>query len=171
MREPRCFDIERRPRGMHCGREARRGTDDDRRHPVSADAHQHALGNPHGLRAAFAAAQGLQLGVDARRRFAQGQLAQSEQILALEEVIRRALGMHAVVNLAGPQARQQLIRRNIDELDVVGRGDQLTQVAVEVPRKLTSKQRELVEALALELGEDVQPEQKSFMDKLRELFG
>ena len=65
----------------------------------------------------------------------------------------------------------RLKQKGIPKRTGVGRGDQLTQVTVEVPRKLTSKQRELVEALALELGEDVQPEQKSFMDKLRELFG
>jgi molecular chaperone DnaJ len=65
----------------------------------------------------------------------------------------------------------RLKQKGIPKRTGVGRGDQLTQVAVEVPRKLTTRQRELVEALALELGEDVQPEQKSFMDKLRELFG
>jgi cobalamin biosynthesis protein CbiG len=39
-----------------------------------------------------------------------------------------------------------------------------------VPTQLTESQRKLLEALAKELGEDVQPQHKSFMDKLRELF-
>ena len=52
-----------------------------------------------------------------------------------------------------------------------GRGDQLVEIALEVPTRLTARQRELVEQLARELGEDVQPQQKGFMDKLRELFG
>jgi molecular chaperone DnaJ len=53
----------------------------------------------------------------------------------------------------------------------VGRGDQRVEVTVEVPSKLTSRQRELLEELAKELGEEFQPEHKSFMGKLRDLFG
>jgi molecular chaperone DnaJ len=52
----------------------------------------------------------------------------------------------------------------------LGRGDQRVEVAIEVPTQLTDRQRQLLEALAQELGEDVQPQQKSFMEKLRELF-
>ena len=52
----------------------------------------------------------------------------------------------------------------------MGRGDQRVEVAIEVPTQLTDRQRQLLEALAKELGEDVQPQQKSFMEKLRELF-
>jgi molecular chaperone DnaJ len=40
-----------------------------------------------------------------------------------------------------------------------------------VPTELTSRQRELLEELGRELGEDVQPQQRSFMEKLRDLFG
>jgi len=53
----------------------------------------------------------------------------------------------------------------------LGRGDQKVEVAIEVPTQLTGKQRELLEELAKELGEDVQPERRSFMSKLRDLFG
>jgi molecular chaperone DnaJ len=52
-----------------------------------------------------------------------------------------------------------------------GRGDQLVQVAVEVPTSLTPRQREIVEQLARELGTDVQPQQKTFVEKLKEFFG
>ncbi|HEY5145325.1 MAG TPA: DnaJ C-terminal domain-containing protein, partial [Polyangiaceae bacterium] len=52
----------------------------------------------------------------------------------------------------------------------LGRGDQRVEVTIEVPTRLTDRQRQLLEALAGELGEDVQPQQKSFMEKLRELF-
>jgi molecular chaperone DnaJ len=52
-----------------------------------------------------------------------------------------------------------------------GRGDQLVQVAVEVPTSLTPRQREIVEQLAKELGTDVQPQQKTFVEKLKEFFG
>jgi molecular chaperone DnaJ len=53
----------------------------------------------------------------------------------------------------------------------LGRGDQRVEVAIEVPTQLTDRQRELLEQLAKELGEDVQPQRKSFMGKLRDLFG
>ncbi len=65
----------------------------------------------------------------------------------------------------------RLKQKGIPKRTGVGRGDQLTEVHVEIPRKLSSKQREIIELLAKELGEEVQPEQKSFMDKLRDLFG
>jgi molecular chaperone DnaJ len=53
----------------------------------------------------------------------------------------------------------------------LGRGDQRVEVAIEVPTQLTGRQRELLEQLAKELGEDVQPERRSFVSKLRDLFG
>ena len=52
-----------------------------------------------------------------------------------------------------------------------GRGDQLVEVKIEIPTQLTPAQRELIEKLAGELGEEVQPQQASFMEKLRNLFG
>ena len=52
-----------------------------------------------------------------------------------------------------------------------GRGDQLVEVAVEVPTSLTVRQRELMEELAKELGDEVQPQQKTFVQKLKEFFG
>jgi molecular chaperone DnaJ len=53
----------------------------------------------------------------------------------------------------------------------LGRGDQRVEVAIEVPRDLTERQRQLLEQLARERGEDVEPHPKSFVDKLRDLFG
>jgi len=47
----------------------------------------------------------------------------------------------------------------------------MTEVTIEVPTKLTDRQREIIAELARELDETVQPQQKSFMEKLRELFG
>lgn len=52
-----------------------------------------------------------------------------------------------------------------------GRGDQLVEVTIEVPTQLTASQKELVARLAQELGESVQPQQATFMEKLRALFG
>lgn len=51
-----------------------------------------------------------------------------------------------------------------------GRGDQLVRVFVEVPTKLTDRQRELLEQFADETDTDVSPVTKGFLDKLRDLF-
>jgi molecular chaperone DnaJ len=53
----------------------------------------------------------------------------------------------------------------------LGRGDQRVEVTIEVPTQLTERQRQIMEELARELGEDVQPQRSSFLDKLRDLFG
>jgi molecular chaperone DnaJ len=52
-----------------------------------------------------------------------------------------------------------------------GRGDQLVEVTVEVPTQLTPSQKELIARLAQDLGESVQPQQATFMEKLKSLFG
>jgi molecular chaperone DnaJ len=53
----------------------------------------------------------------------------------------------------------------------IGRGDQRVEVAIEVPTDLTARQRELLEELQKELGEDVQPQRKTFLGKLKDIFG
>lgn len=52
-----------------------------------------------------------------------------------------------------------------------GRGDQLVIVNVEVPTRLTNEQRELFEKLAKTLGSEVRPQEKSFLDLLKEVLG
>jgi molecular chaperone DnaJ len=51
------------------------------------------------------------------------------------------------------------------------RGDQLVTVLVEVPQKLTRRQRELLAELGRELGEEVHPQRRTFLEKLKDLFG
>lgn len=53
----------------------------------------------------------------------------------------------------------------------LGRGDQRIEVAIEVPAALTPRQRELLEEFAKESSEDVQPQRRTFVEKLRDLFG
>lgn len=53
----------------------------------------------------------------------------------------------------------------------MGRGDQRVHIALEVPRELSARQRELIMALAEESSEVVAPEQSNFLDKLKSLFG
>ncbi len=50
------------------------------------------------------------------------------------------------------------------------RGDQLLHLFVEVPTRLSSRQRDLLEEFAEEGGDEVSPAQKGFLEKLRELF-
>lgn len=57
----------------------------------------------------------------------------------------------------------------IDSVHGGRRGDQLVAVAIAVPRKLTRKQREILQEFAKE-GGDVIEEEKSFFDKLKEAF-
>lgn len=51
-----------------------------------------------------------------------------------------------------------------------GRGDQLVTIVVEIPTRLSRHQKKLVEDLAAEMGIEAQPEQASFLEKLRSLF-
>ena len=51
-----------------------------------------------------------------------------------------------------------------------GRGDQLVEVTVEVPSEVSPRAQELIKELAEELGEDVQPQQRTFVEKLKSLF-
>jgi molecular chaperone DnaJ len=52
-----------------------------------------------------------------------------------------------------------------------GRGDQLVEVSVEVPTALSPRARQLLEELGNEMGESVQPGQRSFVEKLKDLLG
>lgn len=52
-----------------------------------------------------------------------------------------------------------------------GRGDQLVRVVIETPRKLTPRQRELLEEFARSSGDDVNPISKGFFEKVKEMFG
>jgi molecular chaperone DnaJ len=54
----------------------------------------------------------------------------------------------------------------------IGRGDQRVEVAIEVPTHLTARQKELLEQLSQELGEDVhQPQRRTFLGMLKDIFG
>ena len=51
-----------------------------------------------------------------------------------------------------------------------GRGDHLVEVVVELPEELSERARGLLEALGQELGESVNPQPRTFADKLRNLW-
>ena len=50
------------------------------------------------------------------------------------------------------------------------RGDQLLHIFVEVPSKLSKRQRQLLEEFAAESGDEVSPVTRGFLEKLRDLF-
>lgn len=61
--------------------------------------------------------------------------------------------------------------KGVPDVRGYGRGDELVRVTIETPRKLTARQRELLEEFAKLSGEDVQPMTKGFLDKVKEMFG
>lgn len=61
--------------------------------------------------------------------------------------------------------------KGVPDLRGYGRGDELVRVIVEVPRKLTARQRELMEEFARDMQKEVNPLSKGFFDKVKEMFG
>ncbi len=64
-----------------------------------------------------------------------------------------------------------LRKRGLPDIRTQQPGDQLVQVLIEVPRKLSSKQEELLREFAETEHKNVQPAKKSFLEKLGEVFG
>jgi molecular chaperone DnaJ len=74
---------------------------------------------------------------------------------------------------AGTQSGQmfRLRGRGVPDLNGYGTGDELVRIVVETPRKLTARQRDLLEEFAKLSGEDVHPMSKSFFDKVKSMLG
>jgi molecular chaperone DnaJ len=74
---------------------------------------------------------------------------------------------------AGTQSGQvfRLKGKGIRDLNGYGRGDEVVRVLVETPKKLTPRQRELLEEFARLSGEEVHPLSKSFLDKVKSMLG
>ncbi|MGV8082811.1 MAG: molecular chaperone DnaJ [Coriobacteriia bacterium] len=53
----------------------------------------------------------------------------------------------------------------------IGRGDLIVHVSIDVPKKLTKRQRELVEELAKEFGEETREQPKTPLQKLKDWLG
>jgi len=65
----------------------------------------------------------------------------------------------------------KLAGKGLPQLGGRQRGDQIVQIFVEVPTKLTDRQRELLEEFAREGGTEVSPVSRSFVEKLKDLLG
>jgi molecular chaperone DnaJ len=61
--------------------------------------------------------------------------------------------------------------KGVPHLRGSGRGDQLVVVNVEIPKNLNAEQRRLFEELAHSLGSEVRPQERSFLDWLKETLG
>jgi molecular chaperone DnaJ len=61
--------------------------------------------------------------------------------------------------------------RGIPDINGYGRGDEIVRILVETPRKLSARQRELLEEFARLSGEEVHPLSKSFLEKVRSMLG
>lgn len=64
----------------------------------------------------------------------------------------------------------RLKEKGIPRLRSNGRGDQYIKVLVEVPKKLSDKQKELLKEFAKENGEEMHEQRKNFFDKMKDLF-
>lgn len=77
--------------------------------------------------------------------------------------------------LAVPRGTQsgevlKLKGRGMPDVNGRGRGDELVEIVVETPRKLSARREELLRELADLDHEDVSPRRKSFFEKLRDYF-
>ncbi len=61
--------------------------------------------------------------------------------------------------------------KGVPFLRSTGRGDQLVVVNVDIPKHLTTEQRQLFEQLAKSLGSEVRPQERGFLDWLKETLG
>lgn len=94
-----------------------------------------------------------------------------------------ALGANVEIPLVGGNRHQLEIPGGTQSGDILqvrgegisrhngyGRGDQLVRISVEVPKKLTQKQEEILRELADTEQVHVTPERKSFFEKVKEYF-
>jgi hypothetical protein len=97
------------------------------------------------------------LGLDVLGHLAQRDLAQRGQVLDPEEVVERGLDALLRVDLAGLQSRDQRLARQVDEHDLVGRGDHGVGhgLAHARPGELRHLVVEALEVLDVDGGEDV----------------
>ena len=61
-------------------------------------------------------------------------------------------------------------KRGMPVLNSSGRGDLYVEVKVTIPEKLTRQQRELLEQLAQTLGQENQPQKRSLLNKMKDIF-
>ena len=116
----RRLDVDGGPLDAELRREPRRAAHDVLAARARADAaQQRSLGLPDALDR-LVGAVGLDVVLDAVGGAAQRELAQRHQVALAEEVARRALDLLGQVDLAGLEAREQVVGGNVDQHHLVG---------------------------------------------------
>lgn len=69
-----------------------------------------------------------------------------------------------------PNDQLRLRSKGMPRFGGYGAGDQIVTIQVEVPTELTEAQRLLVQKLAESMNEEVHPQRKTFLEKLKDLF-
>lgn len=64
----------------------------------------------------------------------------------------------------------RLKNKGIKNLRGTGKGDQYVKVKIQVPKKLSEKQKKMLEEFAKELGENTEGYKKGFFDKMKDAF-
>ncbi|MDO9546387.1 MAG: molecular chaperone DnaJ [Pelolinea sp.] len=97
----------------------------------------------------------------------------AQATLGAEVKVPTLYGKEKLVIPSGTQPGKVFKLRNkgIPHLRSGGHGDQLVVVNVEIPSRLTSNQRKLFEQLADTLGSEVLPQERSFLDILKDVLG
>ena len=95
-----------------------------------------------------------------------------QAVLGAELEVPTLEGTQTVKIAPGTQPGQviRLRRQGLPDLESGRRGDLLVEIALEVPRRVTGKQRELLKQLADLEDRHPGPQRKSFFDKLKEYF-
>ena len=60
--------------------------------------------------------------------------------------------------------------KGVPDLRSYKNGDEIVQILIEIPRKLSDRQKQLLKEFAASEDEKVMPQRKSFMDKLKQVF-
>ena len=96
--------------------------------------------------------------------FVKAALGGEVEIHTLEE---QCTGSTTVELKPGIQPDEVIVRRGhgIPKVGESGRGDQVLQFKVDIPKKLTPRQEELMRELATELGETVRPEKRGLFHR------
>jgi molecular chaperone DnaJ len=94
----------------------------------------------------------------------------AQAVLGAEVDVPTVDGMAKLRIPPGTQPGKVLTLRGkgVPHLRSAGRGDQKVVVNVEIPTRLTAEQRRLFEELAKSLGSEVQPQERGFLDWLRD---
>lgn len=97
----------------------------------------------------------------------------AQAVLGAEIEVPTIDGKSKLVIPSGTQPGKvfRLKGKGVPNVRGAGKGDQLVMVNVEIPSKLTAEQQQLFEQLAKTLGTEVRPQEKSFLDIIKEVLG